>query len=129
MSANTGKTKISISLLPADRKEPINPYALYEEKCTELHKIMDKKDTASIIAEVDPKANVYTLPVAVIRLDTIVRIAATGMLQPSFLLKIVKNHQEDIAWQAVREAAFSPSEAMYQLHRMAVDELDKGEKT
>ena len=62
-------------------------------------------------------------------MNTIVCLAAAGVLTAPQLFEIVKNHQEELAWSAVQLAAYSPSEAMYHLHRMAMDELENKEKT
>ena len=126
---NPENTKIKISLIPPHGTQARSPYELWEEKCSELHQCIDPFYAKLIIEDVEPKANVYTLPVAVLRMNTIVCIAAAGILTAPQLLEIVKNHQEELAWSAVQLDAYFPSEAMNQLRRMAMDELENKEKT
>lgn len=121
----TGNTKIG--LMPPNCTEARSPYALWEEKCAELRQIIDPAYAKLIIDDVEPKANVYTLPVAVLRMNTIVCIAAAGILTAPQLLEIVKNHQEELAWSTVQLAAYHTSEAMYQLRQMAMDEQENEE--
>lgn len=123
----TDHRNTKIGLIPPNCTKQISPYELWVEKCNELRQIVDPVYAKLIIEDVEPKANVYTLPVAVLRMNTIVCLAAAGILTAPQLLEIVKNHQEELAWRTVQLAAYSPSEAMYQLHRMAMDEQENEE--
>ena len=80
--------------MPPDWHKARSPYALYEELCTALCTILGEKDANRIIAEVDPKANAYDLITAILRMHTVVDVAAAGCTA-TMLLDIVKNHMED----------------------------------
>lgn len=121
-------TQIRISIIPPGGPKARSPYDMWEEKCEELRKIVGTVYARLIIENVSPQANVYTLPVAVMRMHTIVQLAATGIVQEDRLVKIVKNHREEVVLQVAQLAAYSPSETMYQLHRMTTDELDRKEE-
>ena len=104
----TDHRNTKIGLIPPNCTKQISPYELWVEKCNELRQIVDPVYAKLIIEDVEPKANVYTLPVAVLRMNTIVCLAAAGILTAPQLLEIVKNHQEELAWSTVQLAAYSP---------------------
>lgn len=101
MAADAKNTKVFVSILPPNWHKPRSPYALYDELCTGLRKILGETDANRIIAEVEPQANTYTLPVAVLRMYTVLEVAAAGCTA-TMLLEIVKNHQEEAALMVIR---------------------------
>lgn len=109
--SNFGIPQIPIKIPMPIQHKPNSPYDLYLEKQAELERILTKDEVCAIMDEVNPLANTYTLPVAVMRLNTIVQLAAAGA-HGEELLDIVKNFQEDAVLYLVHNGhrdLFNPS--------------------
>lgn len=87
-------TTIIFKCIPPNGRKPCSPYDLYLEKQAELERILTKDEVCAIMDELNPLANTYTMLEAILRLNTIVRLAAAGA-HGETLLDIVKNFQED----------------------------------
>ena len=82
-----------------------SPYEIYEELCTALRKILGEKDANRIIAEVEPKANVYDLITVILQMHTVIDVSRHPKAV-FMLLDIIKNHMEGIAMDLIRASHF-----------------------
>lgn len=80
-------------------------YAMWEEKVTELHKIVNEDDAEQIVSEVKAEANLYPTSVAIERMQTIIQILLKGIPAEN-LLPLIRNHREHYMLMAL-EAGFT----------------------
>lgn len=81
---------------------------MWDEKVTELRKIISEDDAEQIIGEVKAKANPYLIQIAIERMETIVQILLQG-IPVDKLMPHIKNQQEQRVLRML-EASFAKHE-------------------